>query len=151
MKTKSAKQRWNSAHYQQVNSALPKELAAAFKTRCEAGGVSVAGEIARMMRECLGMPQRTAKKAAPAAPKFDTRLGRRKAIKNVIWQLGEIKDAEEAYMYSIPEQLQDSNGAGIEDAMAAIDAAIEELSGIEIYPEPPARKKARRGAGAAGK
>ncbi|MDR1462525.1 MAG: hypothetical protein LBI68_05230 [Azoarcus sp.] len=134
-----------------MNVALPKDLAAAFKARCAACGVSAAGEIARMVRESLGMPQVAKIKAAPAAPRFDTRLGRRKAVKDVIWRLGEIRDAEQSYMDGMPEQLLETNGAGIDDAVAALDAAIGELACIEIYPEPPSRRKTSRGAGSAKK
>jgi hypothetical protein len=137
----NSKQRWNSEHYQQVNVSLPKELAEAFKARCATAGVSVAGDIARLMRGELAMPSVSKKKAKPAELKFDTRLDRRKAIKIIINQLDEIKTAEATYQENIPEQLKDTNGEGIDDAISSLDIAIDELSGIEIYPEPPIRQK----------
>jgi hypothetical protein len=140
----NAKQRWNSEHYQQVNVSLPKELAEAFKTRCATTGMSVAGEIARLLREDLAMPPVLKKKAKPIEQKFDTRLDRRKAIKISLDQLDEIKTAETTYQESIPDSLKDTNGEGIDDAISALDIAIDELSGIEIYPEPPIRRKKRR-------
>jgi hypothetical protein len=135
-----SKQRWNSAHYCQVNVAVPKELAAQFKASCEAKGVSVAGEIARLMREDLGVAAARKKERSPA-PRFDTRLDRRKAIKNIVWQLEEVKAAEEAYRGSIPEQLQESNGEGIDEAICSLENIVSELVAIEIYPEPPVRRK----------
>jgi hypothetical protein len=146
----NAKQRWKSKHCTQVNVALPKELAAAFKARCGAAGISVAGEVARLMAESLGMPPPAKKKAVPAAPKFDTRLARRKAVKSALWLLGEVRAAEEAYMDRIPEQLQESNGAGIDDAISALGEAMDGLCGIEIYPEPPARRKPAQAAACLG-
>jgi hypothetical protein len=137
----NAKQRWNAKHYVQINVALPRELAETFKSRCVADSVSVAGEIARLLRENLSVPPTPKKRPAPTERRFDTRLNRRKAIKNVIYLLEEIKIAEETYRDSIPEPLQETNSVGIDDALAALDDVIDELSGIDIYPEPPVRRK----------
>ena len=137
----NAKQRWNSEHYQQINISVPKELASTFKLHCTTNSLTVAGEIARLMREALDLPSTVKKKEKPVAQRFDTRRYRRIAMKNIIVQLEEIKAAEEAYGGNIPEQLQDTNAAGIDDAISTIDTVIEELTGIEIYPEPPVRRK----------
>jgi hypothetical protein len=131
-------------HYLHINVALPKKLAEAFKTRCNDGGVSVAGEIARLLRMDLAIPPVAKKKTKPTEQRFNTRLDRRKAMKNIIYQLGEIKDAEMVYLGNMPEQLQETNGEGIDDAVAVLESVIDELSGIDIYPEPPPSRKSTK-------
>ena len=137
----NAKQRWNAEHYSRIDVALPKELVAEFKARCKDYDVSIAGEIARLLRDDLAKPSVPMKKAKPINLRFDTRLHRRKAIKNILDQLDGIKAAESAYKENIPEQLQDTNGDGIDDAVGVLECVIEELRDIEIYPPPPIRRK----------
>ena len=110
-----AKQRWNNSHYTQVKVSVQPEIAAAFKKKCQARGVSMASEIARFMSG-------ESKKAEPCS----TRQRRRKALVSVILQLEAICDAETQYWHNIPINLQ--NGERYEAAEQAATAMEEALA-----------------------
>ena len=109
-----AKQRWNNAHYTQVKVSVQPEIAAEFKKKCQAKGVSMASEISRFM-------SRENKKSDICS----TRKRRRKALFSAIAQLEEIRDAEKQYWDNIPITLQ--NGPAYEAAEQAVSALEEAL------------------------
>lgn len=118
----SAKQRWNSIHYRQVKVWVPPETAAAFKARCVAEGVSMAGEIAGFMEGRAGDPP------GRGRPSFrvDTRQHRRKAVSRLIGQVMAVRGAESLYQMRIPENLEGScRYEAAEQALAALDEAME--------------------------
>jgi hypothetical protein len=140
----NAKQRWNSEHYQQLNISLKKDLATEFKNSCSKREISIAGEIARLIKDDLAITTSISKKVKTLSPKYNTRLQRRKGIQNIVKQLEEIIVAEIMYQESIPEQLQECNGVGIDDAVAVLENVIDDLNNIDIYPESPRRKVIKR-------
>ena len=107
-----AKGHWNHAHYTQIKVSVQPEIAAEFKKKCQAKGVSMASEISRFM-------SRENKKPDTCG----TRQRRRKALFSLIAQLEEIRDAEKEYWDNIPINLQ--NGPAYEAAEQAV-TAIEE-------------------------
>jgi hypothetical protein len=111
--------------YTQVKISAQTELAAAFKAKCSADGVSMASEISRFMSEQTG--GNPAKKL-PVNP-FATRQLRRKALNAIIAQLLEIMDAEQTYLDNIPPNLQNSrNSDAAQQTLAALDEALGFLS-----------------------
>jgi hypothetical protein len=110
-----AKQHWNNSHYTQVKISVQPEIAAKFKAKCQAKGVSLASEISRFMS---GENKKTAV--------CSTRQRRRKALVSVIAQLEEICYAEKDYCDNIPINLQ--NGERYEAAQQAFTAMEEALS-----------------------
>jgi hypothetical protein len=112
-----AKQRWNHAHYTQIKVSVQPEIAAEFKKKCQAKGVSMASEISRFMSKENRKPDICS-----------TRKRRRKAVFSVIAQLEEIRDAEKECWDNIPINLQ--NGDAYEaagQACSALDEALESL------------------------
>ena len=117
-----AKSRWNAANYTQVKVSVKPEIAEAFKNRCLAGGVSMAGELSRFMS---GETQKPVKSPSPS---FDTRQRRRKALAALTRQLQAISDAESAYMDNIPANLQNSQVyESAERAVTALNDALDIL------------------------
>ena len=117
-----SKQCWNANHYTQVKVSVPPELAADFKAKCSADGVSMASEISRFMRG-----QSADSNPSPANP-YATRQQRRKALAMLIGQLEAIMDAEQSYQENIPENLQ--NGSlydAAEQTVSALDDALNIL------------------------
>ena len=100
------KDRWNAAHYTQVKVSVVPDIAAAFKAACADSGASMASVLSKFM---VDYSQTTLKSQVMAVNKpFDTRLKRRKAIKNIITQLEQLISDEENYRDNIPENLQNS-------------------------------------------
>ena len=111
------KQRWNNAHYTQIKVSVQPEIAAEFKKKCQAKGVSMASEISRFM-------SRENKKPDTCG----TRQRRRKALFSLIAQLEEIHDAEKEYWDNIPINLQNGPAyEAAEQAVTAIEKAYELL------------------------
>jgi len=110
-----AKQRWNDAHYTQIKVSVQPEIAAEFKKKCEAKGVSMASEISRFMSG-------ENKKAEPCS----TRPRRRKTLISIIAQLEKICDAEKHYWDNIPTNLQ--SGPAFEAAEQTVSAMEEALA-----------------------
>jgi len=112
-----AKRRWNNAHYTQVKVSVGPEIAAEFKKKCQAKGVSMASEISRFMSG-------ENKKADPCG----TRRRRRKALSLAIAQLEEIREAEKQYWDNIPINLQNGPAyEAAEQAVSALEEAVELL------------------------
>ena len=109
-----AKWRWNQAHYTQIKVSVQPEIAAEFKKKCQAKGVSMASEISRFMTKANNKPDTCS-----------TRQRRRKALFSTIAQLEEIREAEKLYWDNIPINLQ--NGPAYEAAEQAVSALEEAL------------------------
>ena len=120
-----AKQRWNDSHYTQVKVAVPPDLAAAFKAKCAADGVSMASEISRFMSgEIIG--RRSPK---PPENRYKTRPQRRKTLAAAIVILENLMDSEQNYLENIPDNLQNSRFyAAAEHAVSSFGEALGILS-----------------------
>jgi len=124
----AAKDRWRKANYTQVNISVKPEIAAAFKTACEADNVSIAGEITKFMETRCGF--HTLRK--PPKDLLASRSGRRKLMRILVVDLDRIREAEEAYRDSIPDNLCGSvNYEAAEESIAAIEDALNAL--IDAY------------------
>ena len=118
-----AKQRWNAAHYTQVKVSAPPEIAAAFKERCIADGVSMAGELTRFMSGDNNHSKKS------SADPYATRQKRRKALNALTSQLEAIRSSEQQYLDNIPSNLQSSRVyEAAEQTIAALDEALGILS-----------------------
>jgi len=118
------KQRFNEAHYVQLKVSVKPRIAAAFKEKCNENGVSMAGVLSQYMAIYSG----TAAKNSLPLIKTKTRPDRRESVKSLIARLEQLRDAEEAYMDNIPENLQSSpNFEAAEDSVAALSDALELL------------------------
>ena len=120
-----AKRRWNDAHYTQVKVSVPPETASSFKERCQALGVSMAGEISRFMN---GGAQGD-HPLTPSADPFATRQKRRKALGALTGQLDALRSAEQQYLDNIPANLQNSRVyEAAEQTVTALEEALSILS-----------------------
>ena len=110
------------ARYKQVKVSVYPEIAAAFKERCMAAGVSMAGEIARFMsgHNASGNTGNLSRSA------LDTRKKRRKAVKTLIPMIEAVMDAEQRYIDNVPENL---SGSCFYEAAEQTAAALEEALG----------------------
>ena len=121
-----SKQRWNQNHYTQVKVSVPHEIAAAFKEKCAAAGVSMASELSNFMRS------HNPKKMVHEI-EVTTRQQRRKAIVGVILRVEAIADAEQEYMYNIPINLQNSERyEAAEQAVSALEEALSILHNVYV-------------------
>jgi hypothetical protein len=121
----SDKQKWNASHYTQVKVSVPNELAAAFKDKCLSEGVSMAGEIARFMREKINVGD--VKK--PSKEPYSTRPMRRKELVSLTRKLADILEAEQQYMDNIPDNLQSSRFyEAAEQSVQALEDTLERLN-----------------------
>jgi hypothetical protein len=101
-------------------------LAEAFKALCAKGGTSVTAELAGYMRKRTHMKD----PATVAGGHTDRRRQRKAAVRRIVSLLEKIRDAEESYLDSMPENLKGcpmAEAAG--EAAERLAAAIEELSG----------------------
>ena len=99
-----SKQAWNAEHYVQIKVSVNPEIASAFKATCKAAGVSMASTISAFMESYPSIP---VKRVSPTII-LTTRQHRRKALKQLIGTLEEIRDAEETYRDNIPDNLTNS-------------------------------------------
>ena len=100
----NAKQQWNAAHYTQIKAYVKPETASGFKAACAALGTSMASELSAFM-ENFANPQQD---ALPLT-KVKTLGDRRKTMGLVVSLLTEIRDAEQAYLEHMPENLHSSS------------------------------------------
>jgi hypothetical protein len=127
MSSRTAREKWNAAHLSHINIAIDKTLAEDFKTACKRDGVSVAGTLTSFMKERLGITAEPQSTQASRA-RTDTRTHRRKQVLSIIIALENIRDAEEAYLDRIPENLQDSIRSEIaEHSISMLSDAIDIL------------------------
>lgn len=109
--------------YKQVKISVDSALAESFKSVCARDGVSVTSELARFMR--MRISTQNPVPAAKARIATRTRGQRRKAMMIVISELTMIKDAEEAYMDNIPENLcSGPAGEAAEQTVQTLEEAI---------------------------
>jgi len=117
----AAKQCWNANHYTQVKISVSPELAAAFKAKCKAGGVSMTERLSDFMRtETAGtrLPR-------PKPDPYETRPKRRTALKALIVQLEAIAEAEQGYIDKIPDSFHGSQR--YEEAEETAEVLLEAL------------------------
>lgn len=123
-----AKQRWNKKHYSQVKVSVPPAVAERFKAACALAGTSMSAELARFM---VAYADTADVSPVPAAKKqqvpLASRKGRRRLLHNLFGQLQDIRDAEEAYRDSIPENMAERIRCA-EESLDALDGALEGLS-----------------------
>jgi hypothetical protein len=112
----------------QVKIHAEPGLANAFKALCEKGGTSVTAELSAYMRRRTGLKEPT----AATGNNIDRRRQRKAAMFGIIRALEKIRDAEESYRDSIPENLSGCPMAeAADEAVARLTEAIETLS--EVY------------------
>jgi hypothetical protein len=128
-KTSNAvKQKWNAKHYVQVKASVKPQTAETFKAACVAGGVSMAGELARFMESFANPPEE--KSIANISVK--TLKDRRQALNIVRTLITEIRNAEVGYLDRTPKNLQGSSR--YEMAEERVEKLADALDAIdEIY------------------
>ena len=122
----SSKQRWNAAHYVQIKANVTPEIASAFKAACAASGTSMSSELSAFMEEFANP-----RKNGPMLAKVKTLGDRRKAMDLVIRLLTEIRDAEEACLDNIPENMQGSSRYEMaEERLERLSDVLDTADGI---------------------
>jgi hypothetical protein len=118
------KQRYNEVHYVQLKVSVNPRIAAAFKQKCSNNGVSMAGVLSQYMALYSNI---SANNSLPPI-KTKTRADRRDSVKTLIAKLEQIRDAEDTYMDSIPDNLQSSpNFDAAEISVTALTEALDLL------------------------
>lgn len=120
----SAKQRWNTAHYTQVKVQVSPQTAACFKAACAVAGTSMANALGKFMDEYA---KPTMVEVKPQV-KVKTLRDRRKTMDIVCKLISDVRDAEEAYMDNMPDNLQ--NGARYEMAEERVESLTEVLDAL---------------------
>jgi hypothetical protein len=115
------------AEYKQIKISVDPALAESFRSVCARDGVSVTSELARFMRMRIGEQHPVTVPVSRITTK--TRGQRRKATMIVISELETIKDAEEAYMDNIPENLR--GGSAREAAEQSVQTLEEAIALLE--------------------
>jgi hypothetical protein len=111
------------ADYSQIKVSVDPAVASHFKAYCRNSGLSMAGELSRLMSAC------SKSSANPALLPIGTRRQRRNALTAVILALQRIRDAETAYCSNIPDNLRSGSAFEASEAsLDALDAAIDVLS-----------------------
>jgi hypothetical protein len=95
------KQKYNNKHHTQVKVSVEQEIALAFKAKCIAGGILIAGEISSFMSAVVS----NVVLQKPQTDAVATRGQRRNAVEKLIWRIEAVLDAESAYLENIPENL----------------------------------------------
>jgi hypothetical protein len=109
----------------QIKIYAEPTLAEAFKALCAKGGTSATAELAGCMRKRTRLKEPT----AAAGNHTDRRRQRKAFVRRIVASLGEMRDAEEACLDSMPENLRGgplAEAAG--EAADRLTAAMEELS-----------------------
>jgi len=118
-KTHNAKQRWAARHVQ-IKITVSPELAAEFKARCSAEGVSMTSKLKSFMSGSHDVKM-------PVGP-YNTRQKRRKAAVMMCHEGDEIIKAEMYYRDRIPENLQSGPMyEAAENSIEALQDAMERL------------------------
>jgi hypothetical protein len=113
---------------QQVKIYAEPELAAAFKTLCAKSGTSVTAELSAYMRKRLRLKEPTV--STGSRSETDKRWRRKAIVREMIDRLENVRDAEESYRDSIPENLSggpmaEASGESVERLNEAIDALAD--------------------------
>jgi hypothetical protein len=109
--------------YSQIKVSVDPDVASCFRAYCRDSGLSLAGELSRLMSSC------SKSSANPAILPIASRRQRRNAVNAILLALRRIRDAEDAYRSNIPENLQ--SGPAFEASEVSVDAlsdAIDILS-----------------------
>ena len=126
-KTKS-KRKWNEKNYTAVKVAIKPDIASAFKSACLLRQESQASVISKAMIEYSEFtPPDKAPKINNDDCKYDTRRKRRKAVNDIIKQLEQVLDAEEAYKDNINENFSNRIETA-ENCIEQLTQAIESLN-----------------------
>ena len=119
-----AKQQWNVKHYVQIKISIAPDIAAAFKAKCAAAGVSVTSELTRLM----GGDPISNRIQKPAADMYRTRRLRRNGLALLIHHLELIRDSEQDYLEAIPANLATSPmHEAAEHTVSALEDALSSL------------------------
>lgn len=109
----------------QVKIYAEPELANEFKALCGKGGTSVTAELSAYMRKRTGLKEPTVATGDHA----DRRWQRKASVRGIILMLEKIRDAEESYRDSIPENLCGGPLAeAADEAVARLTEALDALS-----------------------
>jgi hypothetical protein len=123
-----AKTRFNAKTYTQVKVSVNPAIAAAFKSKCETAGVSMACVLSRFMDEYGSTP---VKCRQPVREDAQTRKKRRSMIDYIIKLMMMIKAGEENLRDNMPENLRNSDGYELaEESISNADEIIDMLRGI---------------------
>jgi len=107
-----------SALHTQLKISIEPDLAESFKAACMNAGVSMAAELSALIAARIGVTAKpSVKPARPAG--YDSRPKRRYHVSQIITQLEDIREHEDAYLDRIPENLQ--SGSAYENAELSID------------------------------
>jgi hypothetical protein len=121
-----AKKRWNAEHYTVIKVSADPGVATAFKAACVASNVSMNGKLTQLMAE-----YGNAAKKQKSRPDYSTRRQRRAAVKSILLQLEQIRDAEEQCRDNIPENLQGSSIYDTADEyVSSLSETVELLESI---------------------
>ena len=127
----NAKTRWNAAHYKQVKVYVDTDTAAMFKAACESAGASMSSVLSSFMAQYSGLPAKGGKKVLAGAGPFSTKHKRRKLVDAMVGQLELIRDAQEASMDNIPENLRGADAyEAAQESIELMDQAIDLLSTV---------------------
>jgi len=111
-------------HRTQVKVSVAPEVASAFKAACAASNVSMVGALSEFMTGYT-------KTAVKRKPEYTTRRQRRASVKSMVWQLEQIRTAEERYRDAIPDNLQGSVVFDAADqSVSLLDEAIDLLNSV---------------------
>jgi hypothetical protein len=129
-----AKQRWNKKHYSQVKVSVFPVVAQRFKAACVSADISMSSALVAFMTAYVDA---TDAQSMPASGKkqmdLASKRGRRKLLCDLFKQLQKIKDAEEAYRDSVPENMAERIRCA-EEGLDALDGALEALSdAVDVY------------------
>jgi hypothetical protein len=117
------KQSRNTSCRVQVKVSVCADTAAAFKNACGKAGVSMACEISGFMAKYAGFGR-----TGPGLPSLTTKAHRRKEIKELLYRLERVLEAEERYRDNIPENLQGSTAyEAAEQSISLLYDATEAL------------------------
>jgi hypothetical protein len=109
----------------QVKIYAESALAEAFKSLCEKSGTSVTAELSAYMRKRMRLKEPT----VTAGNRTDRRWQRKASVRGIIGQLEKIRDAEESYRDSIPENLCGGPLAeAADETVARLTEAVDVLS-----------------------
>jgi hypothetical protein len=110
---------------QQVKIYAEPELADSFRALCEKSGTSVTAELSAYMRKRMHFKEPT----VSAGNRTDKRWQRKATVRGIIGQLEKVRDAEETYRDSIPENLCGGPLAeAADETVTRLTEALETLS-----------------------
>ena len=119
-----AKQQWNAKNYVQLKISIAPDIAAAFKAKCTASGVSVTSELTRLM----GGKPASNRIQKPTVDMYRTRRLRRNGLELLMAHLEVMRDAEQDYLNAMPDNLDTSPmHEAAEQTVSALDDALASL------------------------